>query len=241
MAQNATFSYQDKFSEAFETVLEQHALEEDAEIEHLWNDYLKNTTQFDNNEFQKACKQLETRYQQSLFEIEVCYEKASEQEKQYSSQWVDDLTEQFGKAYVLKNMELIRFHVAYMYIRNGQNSCEEFKKEAIYREYPYKAASNEFISNYLDFLDSLDEEIRIKLSERKEALEELKGLLNKVSIQELLSVSSTEVRVSLFAEAVKERPESDAKLTDFFLQHPFFSKPFNGGSCLKDLKKLGSR
>jgi hypothetical protein len=60
------------------------------------------------------------------------------------------------------------------------------------------------------------------LSKRKAALEELKALLNQASIQDIFLASNDTMRESLLAVAIKERPDSDAKLTNFFLQHPFF-------------------
>jgi hypothetical protein len=237
------FIYEHEFKESFEAIFEQYELkDEDIYLEHVWDDYLKSRTHFNNSEYQKACRRLTTQFYQSFSELERCQEEESEQEKAHSSQWMDDLIEQFGKTYVLKNIDLIKLHLGYLYSRNRQKSCEEFVEVAIYRESLYKAASNDYLSLYLDFIESLNEEQRIKLSKRKDALEELRELLNNASIQDILIGStSTAMRESLYAVAIEDRSDSDAKLSEFFSTHPFFSQPFDLVGCVEDLKKLDSQ
>jgi hypothetical protein len=240
-AQNSDdFDYDDEFIKSFETLLKQYALEdEDAKLECLWDEYLKSHTHFDNHEYQKTCRQLGNKYAQSITKLGRCSEEMLEHGKEYSSEWLDDLIEQFGRPYVLENMGLIRLHLNYLYNRRAQNACEEFEKEAIYREYAYKAAFNKYFSLYLDFFEDLDQEQKIQLNNRKAVAEELMGVLNKASITDI--VSDGALRENLLAIAVKDRPGSNAKLTEFFLNHPFFSKPFDPMKCVKDLKKLDNQ
>lgn len=231
------FSNYADFSKTFETILQKYSIEdEDEKIDRLWDEFLKETTNFYSSEYEKVCKQFERQYLQSLIDLNACSEKTTEIERSYSSQWVDDLIKQFGKAYVLKNMELIRLHLGYFYISNNTKFCKELKKDVIYQEFQYKTAFNKYLNLYIEFIESLDEEQKIKLSKRKTAVEELIEMFNKVSIKDIFSGSA--LRASLFSVAIKDRPNSDAALTEFFLQQPVFSKPFNVMECFNDLNTL---
>lgn len=225
------------FSNSFEAILQQHSIEdEDEKIDRLWDEYLKKTTHFYSNEYKEVCKQFEGQYLQSLIDLNEGSKKLSELEKSYSSQWVDDLIKQFGKDYVLKSMDLIRLHLGYLSIQNSVNFYTELEKAVVYMEFQYKTAFNKYLEYYIGFIESLDEEQKIRLSKRKAAVEELKEIFNKTSFKDIISGSA--LRASLYAIAIKDRPNSDTALTEFFLQNPVFSKPFNAMECLDDLDAL---
>jgi hypothetical protein len=232
----AASSSADEFSKSFEAILQQFAMDdEEAKLAHQWDQYLIKVTGFDNRQYQTACRQLAVEYYKALIALGKCNRASSEKEKSYSSRWVDDLIKRFGKTYVTQHMDLIKLQLSRLYTDNMVTSCKELEKEAIYREHSCKAAFNTYLSIYIGFIDSLDEEQKHRLSKRKAAVEELMEIFSKGSIQDI--IGDSELRASLLEIAVKSHANSDTALTDFFLHHPFFSKPFNLMKCLDDLRK----
>ena len=216
-------------------LLDQFAIKsQETEMTKKWDNYLTELTGFNNNEYLSAIQQLYNEYYQSLTEHGNCCKKSAEEEKAYSSAWIGNFQNRFGKDYFSKNIDSIKFILISLHVKRKISYCEKFEKETIYREVHCFQAFRRYIRYFLEFIESLNEEDKKKFKNKKAIAESLLAF-PVAPIQKIISDSG--LMVSLRTVALSSRTNLDANVIKFLSQHSNFSEPFDIMKAVSDIEK----
>jgi len=199
-----------------------------------WDVFIKERTRFSNTEYQTAIRKLKSEFDQSYANLDKCIRNTEEERDKYSSSWLKDLQDLFGKEYIKKNMASIRF-ILLALPANSFLPCEDHLQEALYREYCYLEGAKDYVHEFLGFSETLDKEGKKKLAGRIMASE---SYLKSFKYPLHATLSEEGLRDALYAVTLKTRNNLDPSLIDFFTRHTFFRKPFALHKALDDLKAL---
>jgi len=204
-------------------ILKQFSLQDcENETAKKWEIYLTEHTWFDDEIHQKAIMEAGLKFASSLLILEDCTKEMERRKDQSDSEWIQDFRKEFDKSYKMKNMDSIRFIITCLSAKNDLNYCKEQKKEALYQEFLYRQALEDYLQLLQDFAATLDTKEREKIEARLQAAGAfLQG--PPYPLQVLLSPH----RQLLFPIALASRKDLDPRLLDFFTRNAFFRKPFN--------------
>ena len=209
------------------------------EIGEKWDEFLKKRTRrFSNEDYQMAIHELKTEYDQSYEMLNICIKNTNKISEEYSSSWAKNFQQRFGKEYIQKNFDSIRFVMIALSMTNSTAACEEQEKEALYREYRHLDAARNYVEYIEDFYRTLDEEDKKKIEHTKSIAESyLKNF--EFPLQSTLSKES--LNNALYSFALTRQNNLDPQLIEFFSDQPLFRKPFALGKALDDLKAFQKR
>lgn len=205
------------------------------EIGKKWEEFLKERTRrFNHNDYQMAIYKLKSEYDKSYAMLDICIKNTDKKVNQHSSSWAKDFQQQFGKEYIRKNFDSIRFVVIALSMKETFASCEEQAKEAIYREYRYLDSAKNYVKYFIEFYETLNKEEKKKLNIRITATE---SYLKDFEYPLQSTLSNEGLKDALFSIALTQK-DIDPQMIYFFVHHPFFMKPFDLVKVLDDLKTL---
>jgi hypothetical protein len=207
--------------------------DQDIETAKKWENYLKESTWFDDKEHQMAIMQPGLEFAASVTSLNDCINNLEQNKKKNTSEWTKDFQKRFNQAYIKKNTDSIKFVMSCMYAKVNLKYCEEQKKEALYREIIYRQAFEDYIRHLQSFSETLDKKERNKIVERLAVAKTHLGG-PPYPLQILLSSE----RERLFIIALNTRKDLDPVLIEFFLTHPFFQKPFDPIKAVTELEAL---
>ena len=131
-----------------------------------WNDYLIEITDFSNKSHVKAMQIQQTAYSNVLAAIEKRINQQKSNEKEYSSSWIDDLTNRFGQDYIKEHQYSVKSSLRAIFASNVTHTKE--LKDLIYAEAmllgSYKQYYELFLSFYNEKLDKISQK---KMEPRK--------------------------------------------------------------------------
>lgn len=226
-------NYQDKESQK---ILKQLIFtDKEGETAKKWEKYLKESTWFDDKAHQMAIIQSGLEFAASITSLNDCINNLEQSKKKYTSEWMKDFQKLFNQDYIIKNMDSIKFVLSCMYAKVNLKYCEQQNKEALYREIIYRQAFEDYIRHLQRFSETLNKK------ERNEIIESLAVAKTHLQsppypLQTLLSYE----RERLFIIALKTREDLDTVLIEFFLNQPFFQKPFDPMKVINELEAFAA-
>ncbi len=218
-----------KFSEAISLKIKK------ANLQDRWDNYLKECTHFNNQEYLQVISSLGAEFNQAMTKVNECAKKTYERENQYSSDWLRDFLKEFGEEYVSQNIGNIKFVITSFWMTQGSGRCDAFEKEAIYKQIFFKEAIRQYARNFIKFNETLEadkrEKIKGLISNSQSIIDDPDCLLGRI-------IARPRVHQYLYSMALQSRKDIDPKLIEFFSNHPFFCKPFDAMRAIRDLKKF---
>jgi len=206
----------------------------DKETAYKWNCFIKSRTRFSNNEYLMVIRNFRDCFADSFSKFEQCVTTNDMKRNNYKTSWITDFQNQFGKEFIIKNRESIKF-ILLALPANGFQPCKDDLKEALYSEYLYLEAAKDYVREFKEFSDTLPETDKTKLKNRIVASTEY---LTNFKYPLHATLSNDGLREALYATALKTRRDINPKLIDFFTQHSFFQQPFALLRALDDLNTI---
>lgn len=163
--------------------------------------------------------------------IPASEEKNNRSKKDYSSSWVDDLVNHFGKEFIIKNkMAILESLLALV---NSNEAFERKLKDLIYVEAMLFGSYKDYYGMFLTFYnEKLDDSAQKKIEAHKKIAENFLALIDKVS---LTSMHNTTVLRNILIENEARRLNNE--VFTFLKAHPL-SHTFRGSRPFEDLKKV---
>lgn len=215
-------------------VIEQIAFtNKEKDINQKWNDFLKENTRFTESEYIMAIHNLRNIFNKSFSDLNDCIVGLEQEQKQYNSSWVLDLTKQYGVIYLDKNMETIAFIILANHMINDINLCKDQKVKAIYDDFNYTDSVKGYVQLFVDFCNSLKLK-EIKLIDIKKSTAETYIRNFHYPMQSMLSLSR--VKNELFLAAIKTREDLDQNLVEYITSRPCFKKSYDPMKAIRDLE-----
>lgn len=179
-----------------------------------WSEHLQAISRFSSIDYLEAIQSLEKDYHKAISVLSSKIEETKEHRKKYSSAWVIDLTQQFGKEYIIKNRKAILDNFLAIIGRSYQHYGKEMK-ELIYIETMLYGSYQEYFESFIKFYEEeLSNDQKMKLKTRKDAADNLLNLINEASFRQLYE---NEI---LFERMRNSRAmKYDKELFDFFKNH----------------------
>ena len=180
-----------------------------------WSEHLQAISHFSNMDYLAAIKSLEIDYYKAISVLNSKIQETKQHRKNYSSVWVTDLTQQFGKVYIVKNRKAIFDNFGAIIARSYHHYGSEMK-ELIYIETMLYGSYQEYYSSFIKFYDrELDSDQKMKLKTRKDAADNMLKLINEASYRQLYE------KEILFERMRNNKAmEQDKELFEFFRKHP---------------------
>ncbi len=194
-----------------------------------WNDYLFRISRFSNEEYIVAIENQQLDYNGAVVKLNKRIEKTDTYRKGYSSKWIDDLGDKFGKGFVADNREQILDNFGAIIARNYHLYADELKN-LIFIEAMLYGSYKEYFGMFLDFYKKeMSTTGQKQLKQHKEAAESLLDLTRKASIAQMYE------RLGLTEKMEENRAKNySEELFVFFKEHPL-SKYFDISKASDDL------
>jgi hypothetical protein len=172
---------------------------ETTEILKQWDDYVKSASHFSNSNYADAINQQITDYYNAITDINYAIGNTNARRKrEYSSSWVDDLFDRFGKKVIKKNDMAVRQSLLALSAAGDDEDFERKLKNLIYIETMLFGSYKRYYGLFLDFYrEQLDQNAQKKLEPRKNLAESFLALIDKIS---LTSMHDTTVLQKILSE-----------------------------------------
>jgi hypothetical protein len=196
-----------------------------------WDDYALTVLNYSNNEYLDAISEQQAGYHKAIAELGKLIEKTRKMQKQeYSSAWVDDLVEHFGKNYLKQNKAAILWSLQAIYACDI--TFESMLKDLIYTETMLYGSYRKYFNSFLDFYrEKIDAKAKKNLESRKVAAESFLAIIDEVSFA---SMHEDTVLRKILAEN-KARQLNDEVF--MFLKNHRLSHTFGDLRASEDLRK----
>lgn len=206
----------DDFSEALQAFSK--ALESDDEETLLllkkWNDYLIKITDYSNDSYIKAMRSQQADYYDALEAFGNRITQTEKEKKEYSSSWIDDLINHFGKDFIKENQDSVKSSLRAIFA-----SDEVYKKELkdlIYTEAMLFGSYRRYYGLFSGFYnEKLDKKSQKKLETRKNLAE---AILKITAHKPLTFMHDTTGLQKLLAE--NDAQELNDEVYIFLKNHP---------------------
>lgn len=207
----------------------------EAGLHDKWDNYLMKSSHFNHQEYWQVTSKLGGEFTRDMGKLNGCAKKVTEEEKQYSSEWLKDFIAQFGEEYAARNIDKIKFVITSFWIANGAGKCDAIEKEAIYKEIIYREALRQYAGAFIKFSETLDKDNQEKtkglVSLSKAIMENPDNLIGR-------TIARPRVHQHLYSIALQSRKDLDPGLIEFFSKQPLFSKPFDAMRAIRDLRRF---
>lgn len=206
--------------------------QETRDILKKWENYIIRASHYSNNDHANAINKQLMDYYKAIADLgKVIEEKNNRSKKDYSSSWVDDLVNHFGKEFIIKNkMAILESLLALV---NSNEAFERKLKDLIYVEAMLFGSYKNYYGMFLTFYnEKLDDSAQKKIEAHKKIAENFLALIDKVS---LTSMHNTTVLRNILIENEARRLNNE--VFTFLKAHPL-SHTFRGSRPFEDLKKV---
>lgn len=167
------------FHQAFSNLIESSSKEN----EHLldgWNEYITKVLGYTNTEHLNVIEQFTLDYARSYNALDEKYEKNREQDKiQYTSEWLEDLVERFGRNFVCNNEKAIMINLMLAFNRCDAKKYDQNAKEIISKELVLYLAYERYLGAFMDYYNRLSEKDQKKMRAWKEVAEKYLSIANR--------------------------------------------------------------
>jgi hypothetical protein len=206
--------------------------EETKDIFKQWENYIISVSHFSNTNYANAINKQLADYYKAIADINnTLQENKAKRKSEYSSSWVDDLVDYFGREFVKKNKTAIKYCL--MAISFPDESFEDKLKDLIYIEAMLFGSYKRYFGLFLAFYkEKLDQNAQNKIKAHKKIAENFLALIDKVSFT---SMHDTTVLMNNLTEN-KARRLNDEVFT-FLKSHHLSHTLDNYIRPLEDLKK----
>lgn len=173
------------FLKAFSNLTES-ASKENQHLLDGWNEYIIRVLGYSNAEHLNVIEQLTHDYAGSYNALNEKYEKDREQDKiQYTSEWLDDLVERFGKDFVCNSRRAILLNMMIAFDRRNAEKYDQDAKEIISKELVLYLAYERYLTVFIDYYNKLSEEDREKMKAWKEVADKYLSITNRSHFAEI--------------------------------------------------------
>ena len=167
------------FSQVFSDLMESTA-KENKELLVGWNDYLIKVVGHSNADHLKVIEEFTKDYAKALKAIDEKYAKDRKQDKMnYTSKWLDDVTERFGKEFVCNNITAIMMNMIIAFQRTDAKRYDQDANEIISKESILYLAYESYLNNFMDYYNILSEKDRKKMNAWKVVAEKYLSITNR--------------------------------------------------------------
>jgi len=167
------------FSQVFSNLMESTA-KENKELLVGWNDYLIKVVGHSNADHLKVIEEFTKDYAKALKAIDEKYAKDREQDKMnYTSTWLDDVTERFGKEFVCNNITAIMMNMIIAFQRTDAKRYDQDANEIISKESILYLAYESYLNHFMDYYNQLSEKDRKKMNAWKVVAEKYLSITNR--------------------------------------------------------------
>jgi hypothetical protein len=159
------------FYQAFSNLIES-APEDNKHLLDGWNDYLTKVLGYSNAEHLKAIEELTIDYAKAFKAIDEKYAKDREQDKiNYTSKWLDELVERFGKDFVSNNKRAVMLNLMMAFNRSDAKKYDQDAKDILSKELTLYLAYESYLGVFMDYYNQLSEQDQKKMKAWKEVAE----------------------------------------------------------------------
>jgi hypothetical protein len=167
------------FHQAFSNLIEATSKENKHVIDG-WDEYIIKVLGYSNDEHLKVIEQLTIDYAKAFKVLDEEYEKDREQDKiLYTSEWLDDLVERFGKKFVCNNRRAILLNLMMAFDRINARKYDQHAKEIISKELILYLAYERYLGVFKDYYNKLSEKDQKIMSAWKEVADKYLSITNK--------------------------------------------------------------
>ena len=167
------------FSQVFSDLMESTA-KENKELLVGWNDYLIKVVGHSNADHLKVIEEFTKDYAKALKAIDEKYAKDRKQDKMnYTSKWLDDVTERFGKEFVCNNITAIMMNMIIAFQRTDAKRYDQDANEIISKESILYLAYESYLNHFMDYYHQLSEKDRKKMNAWKVVAEKYLSITNR--------------------------------------------------------------
>lgn len=224
-----------KAIQAFNKALESDD-ERTKEILKQWDEYITSVSHYSNTDYANAINKQLTDYYKAIADLNnTIKENKIKRKSEYSSSWVDDLVNHFGKEYVKTNKMAIKQSL--LAFATSDKAFEQKLKDLIYIEVMLFGSYKRYFGMFLNFYkEELDQNAQKKLEVRKNIAESFLALIDKVPFA---SMHNTTVLQNLLTKNAAQAL-NDEVFT--FLKNHALSHTFdNLEMVLEDLNKVDDK
>lgn len=150
------------------------------ELFYGWNDYLVRVVGHTNAEHLKVIEELTMDYAKAFKELNEKYAKDREQDKMnYTSTWLDNVAEQFGKEFVCNNITAVMMNMMMAFHRTDAKRYDQDANEIINKELILYLAYESYLNHFMDYYNQLGEKDREKMNAWKVVAEKYLSITNR--------------------------------------------------------------
>lgn len=200
-----------------------------------WNKYLIQNHSISDTNYIKVLNQINNKYIEAVKRYQTCCIDYSAKESSYSDKWLEDLKNKFNNKEIVENKVIIKKIIGWIAYLELSNSCLKNEEEILSIELCLRTSLKNYIYFFKEFLSKnkiRDEYYIQKIITAEKMISTFDSCLySEIYKKKLFNITRTEL---LIKETEKEYP----KITLFFINHSFFSKPFNFFKVLDDLESI---
>ncbi len=219
-----------KILQAFKSTMESN----DGQTKELlmkWENHIKSVSHFSNTDYANAINKQLIDYLKAISDIgSIITKNKDRQANEYSSSWIDDLTNNFGKNFVKNNRNMILDCYEAVIVSN--EDFEKKLKDLIYMEAMLNGTYKNYFGMFLSFYNQeLSDNERKIFETHKNIAESFLVIINKTP---LTSIHNTTVLRKVLTE--NKARQLNEELYMFLNSHPL-SHTFGDSRALEDLMK----
>jgi len=145
-----------------------------------WNNYIIKTLGYSNAEHLMVINELSMDYAEAVKAFNKKYEKDSKiDENKYSSKWIDELVDRFGKAFICANEKVVMMNLLMATNRKDNKKYDQAAKDVLGKELILYLAYQEYLSVFMQYYNQLDEQDQKKMKAWKKVAENYLSVTSK--------------------------------------------------------------
>lgn len=145
-----------------------------------WNDYIIKVLGYSNAEHLKVIEELTVDYAKAFNALNEKYAKDREQDKiNYTSKWLDELVERFGKDFVCNNKRAVMLNLMLAFDRRKADKYDQDAKDILSKELILYLAYERYLGVFMKYYNQLSEKDREKMKDWKEVAEKYLSITSR--------------------------------------------------------------
>ncbi|MGD9217017.1 MAG: hypothetical protein PVJ84_19560 [Desulfobacteraceae bacterium] len=218
------------FHHAFSTLIETGSKENKHLIEG-WNEYIIKVLGHSNTEHLKVIEELTIDYAKAFKAFDEKYEIDLKHDTiQYTSKWLDQLVEQFGKNFVCNNKRVIMLNLMTAYDRSEGKKYDFEANKIISKELVLYLAYERYLEVFIDYYNQLNENDQKKMNAWKEVAEKYLSIAKRSHFAQIYYGSHMKYKI---IDNAMQRENNELYM--FFKKTDF---PYGSGALKKAEKDL---
>lgn len=167
------------FVQVFSNLMESTS-KENKELFVGWNDYLLKVVGHSNAEHLEVIGEFTMDYAKALKAIDEKCKKYREQDKlNYTSKWIDDVVEHFGKEFVCNNMTAVMMNLMIAFHRADAKRYDQDVREIISKELNLYLAYEGYLNDFMNYYNKLSNKDQEAMNAWKVAAKKYLSITNR--------------------------------------------------------------